>query len=190
MGEEGHRSAPSSQFLSQLEASNAIRKFQHTVVTDGHSGRGSSHLEADGKLQITHLVTVVEIDVDKFANFQQSPTFPIRGKEKIGRVTRSRPSAPPWAAEDRDWGTQKDFNSVSTRVLVDQSIVHLKQVISRKQAMQRLFGPVKVLIDTGASSSKDQLDSNVCGNNSGMGTAVVCSVSIPFEDVDYTPVSP
>lgn len=50
----------------------------------GHSGRGSSHLEADGKLQITHLVTVVEIDVDKFANFQQSPTFPIRGKEKIG----------------------------------------------------------------------------------------------------------
>lgn len=36
----------------------------------------------DGKIQITHLVTVVNIDVDKFGNFRQSPTFPSRLKKK------------------------------------------------------------------------------------------------------------
>lgn len=36
----------------------------------------------DNKIQIIYLVTAMNIDLDKFANFRQSPTFPIRLKEK------------------------------------------------------------------------------------------------------------
>ena len=44
---------------------------------------GSSPTEADGRIQITYLVTIVEIDVDKFANLGQPHTFPNRLEEKI-----------------------------------------------------------------------------------------------------------
>lgn len=45
--------------------------------------RGSPHIEADGRSEITYLVTVMEIDVDKFADFQAISTCPSRLQEKI-----------------------------------------------------------------------------------------------------------
>jgi len=40
-------------------------------------------MEANGRVQITYLLTAVELDADKFANFRQPHTVPIRLKEKI-----------------------------------------------------------------------------------------------------------
>lgn len=44
---------------------------------------GSSHVEANDRTQITDLLTAVELDADKFANFRQPHAVPIRLKEKI-----------------------------------------------------------------------------------------------------------
>lgn len=72
-----------------------------------------------------------------------------------GRVTRSRPLAPPWVvdAEDRDWGTWRYFNSLHTRRQPDSP-----EAGRGKEADGANAGHIEVLVDTGASSSKDQLD--------------------------------
>lgn len=49
----------------------------------GHYGGGSSHTEVNGRIQITYLLTAVELDADKFANFRRPHTIPITLKEKI-----------------------------------------------------------------------------------------------------------
>lgn len=60
---------PSLTLLLFLFCKSGLRIKIHFDICLGHPGRESSHIEADGRIQITYLVTVVEIDVDKFANF-------------------------------------------------------------------------------------------------------------------------
>lgn len=73
---------PSLNLLLFLFCKSGLRIKIYFDICLGHYRGGSSHIEADGRMWITYLVTVVEIDVDKFANFRQSHTFSIRPKEK------------------------------------------------------------------------------------------------------------
>lgn len=74
---------PSLNLLLFLFCKSGLRIKIYFDICLGHYRGGSPHIEADGRMQVTYLVTVVKIDVDKFANFRQSHTLPIRLMEKI-----------------------------------------------------------------------------------------------------------
>lgn len=75
---------PSMDLWLFLFCKSGLRIKIYSDVCLGHCPGGSSLMEADGRIQITYLVTVVQIDGDKSADFRQSHTFAIRlGGEMI-----------------------------------------------------------------------------------------------------------
>lgn len=75
---------PSLNLYLFLFCKSGLRIKIYSDVCLGHYPGGSSLIEADGRIQITYLVTVVQIDGDKFADFRQSHTFAVKlGEEMI-----------------------------------------------------------------------------------------------------------